>query len=434
MSANGTAPPRLPLAGVRVADFSRVVAGPYGTHLLARMGADVIKVEGLAPLDHTREVGPYSDERRSINRSGYFSAVNAGKRSVSLDLHDPVHAAFAQEIALASEIVVESFRTGGADRFGIGWSVLSARKPSIVLSSCSGFGQAGEMRVHSAYMNTVAAFVGLTALTGEDGPQQMPLGATFSDLVSGTALACGSLLAYRRAQVTGRGRHVDLSMAEATMAMMGQHFMAYFADRSLPQRRGNRFTGTAPSNAYPCLGADKWIAISVSSEAEWANLTRAMGNPAWITEQRLASAAGRLANVQALDAAIAAWTRDFDNLELTHRLQRAGVSAVPSSDPEDLCRNPHFQARGALKVQESVLEPGRMMPNLPWHFVGQPELNRTIPPAPTLGQHNRAVLEELTSATPDQIAAIEQAAAAVAAAPGRGGPPAVSAGTATQQR
>src|SRR5438477_11253095 len=100
MIANGTAPARLPLAGVRVADLSRVVAGPYGTYLLARMGADVIKVEGLAPLDHTREVGPYSDEVRSINRSGYFGAVNGGKRSVSLDLADPVHAAFAQALAL----------------------------------------------------------------------------------------------------------------------------------------------------------------------------------------------------------------------------------------------------------------------------------------------------------------------------------------------
>jgi crotonobetainyl-CoA:carnitine CoA-transferase CaiB-like acyl-CoA transferase len=218
-------------------------------------------------------------------------------------------------------------------------------------------------------------------------------------------------------------------MAEATMAMMGQHFMAYFADGSLPQRRGNRFTGTAPSNAYPCLGPDKWIAISVSSEAEWANLQRAMGNPGWATGRRFGSAAGRLANAHALDAAIATWTRDFDNLELAERLQRAGVPAVPSSDPEDLCRNPQFQARGALMVQESALEPGRMVPNLPWHFAGHPELDRTVPPAPMLGQDNRAVLEELTSATPDQIAAIERAAAAASAAPGRGGPPAVSART-----
>src|SRR5262245_19988150 len=145
MNSHAANPARLTLAGVRVADFSRVVAGPYSTYLLARMGADVIKVEGITILDLTREVGPYSDDTRSINRSGYFNAVNAWKRSVSLDLLDPLHARFALEIALSADIVVESFRAGGADRYGIGWSVLSARKPSIVLSSCSGFGRTGAM-------------------------------------------------------------------------------------------------------------------------------------------------------------------------------------------------------------------------------------------------------------------------------------------------
>jgi benzylsuccinate CoA-transferase BbsF subunit len=401
---------RLPLAGIRVADFSRVVAGPYGTYLLARMGAEVIKVEGVNPLDHTREVGPYSDTSRNRNRSGYFNSVNGAKRSVTLHLHDAAQAVLAREIALASDIVIESFMEGTMERFGLGYESLAQAKPGIVMVSCSGFGRTGPMKSHSAYMNTVAAYIGLTALNGNDDELPMPVGATFSDLVAGTTAAFAALLALRRARSSGRGRHIDLSMAEASMALMGQPFMAYFANGTVPLRQGNGFTTMAPCNAYPCKGGDKWIAIAISSDAEWERLVGAMGSPVWAISDRYSTVDQRLENRTELDARIAAWTPEYDNLDLAQRLQAAGVPALPSSDPEDLTLNPHLLARGVLAIQDYVLEPNRLLPNLPWHFANHGQLDDNVPPPPTLGEDNREILATLTTAPDSLIQEIEERA------------------------
>ena len=397
----------LPLAGIRVADFSRVVAGPYSTYLLARMGAEVIKVEGVNPLDHTREVGPYSDEDRSRNRSGYFNSVNGGKKSVTLHLQDREQAALAKEVALSSDVVVESFMFGVMERFGLGFETLAAVKPELVMVSCSGFGRTGPMRSYSAYMNTIAAFVGLTSLNSEDGKLPMPVGATFSDLVAGTSIAFASLLALRLARATGQGSHVDLAMAEATMALMGEPFSAHFSgsDAKVPASVG-AFRGV-----FRTSGDDKWVAMSLTTLGQWDGLINAMQNPAWARSERFSTPAARAKHRPELDALITAWTRQFDNIELTETLQAAGLPALPSSDPEDVVRNPHFRARGAIAEQDYALEPGRAMPNLPWHFLALPELDRSVPAPPTLGQHNREILSSLASANPALIEAIELQAA-----------------------
>jgi crotonobetainyl-CoA:carnitine CoA-transferase CaiB-like acyl-CoA transferase len=414
-----TLPQPGPLSGIRVADFSRVVAGPYSTYLLARMGAEVIKVEGVRPLDHTREVGPYRDPDRSRNRSGYFNAVNAGKKSITLHLQDPAQAALARQIAVASDIVVESFMAGTMERFGLGYEVLAEAKPTLVVVSCSGFGRTGPMRDYSAYMNTVAAYIGLTALNSTDGEWPTPVGATFSDLVAGTNIAMAGLLALRRARSTGAGAHIDLSMAEASMSLMGEPFMEHFAlSRSDTPPPPERF---APRGAYRTRGDDKWIAVSVTRDEHWAALVRALGSPAWAAAPDLATNNGRLSHAREIDAHLSEWTRDFDNIELTERLQAAGVPALPASDPEDVVRNPHFRARGAMAAQDSEFDPGLIVPNLPWHFARMPENDPAVPPAPKLGEHNAAVLSRLTDATPDLIAELDRLAAEAAIFPTAGG-------------
>lgn len=400
----------LPLAGLRIADFSRVVAGPYSTYLLARMGAEVVKVEGISPMDHTREVGPYTDATQDRNRSGYFSSVNAAKKSVSLQLSDPAQAAIAREIAERSDVVVESFLSGGMERFGLGYASLSAANPKLVMVSCSGFGRTGPMASHSAYMNTIAAFVGLTSLNSKGG-FPTPVGATFSDLVAGTSIAYAALLAVRRARTTGAGAHIDLSMAETTMSLMGEPFMAHFAGEAAAP------IAHVPQNVYRTRGDDKWIALSVRTDEQWANLVRAMGSPAWAGSD-LITRAGRLANAATIDMRLREWTRAFDNVELAESLQAAGVPAVPSSDPEDVVRNSHFRARGAMAPQDYALEPGRIVPNLPWHFAAHPELDHSVPPPPRLGQHNEQILSGLRGATKALIDEISALAAKAARGPG----------------
>jgi crotonobetainyl-CoA:carnitine CoA-transferase CaiB-like acyl-CoA transferase len=375
------------------------------------MGAEVIKIEGVSPMDHTREVGPYTDAAQDRNRSGYFSAVNAAKSSVSLQLSDPAQAALAREIAVSCDVVVESFLAGGMARFGLAYEALSASNPKLVMVSCSGFGRTGPMASHSAYMNTIAAFVGLTALNSSGG-FPTPVGATFSDLVAGTSIAYAALLAVRRAKATGRGVHIDLSMAETSMALMGEPFMAHFAGQTVPS------PSHVPRNVYRTKGDDKWIALSVRTDEQWEELVAAMGAPSWAGVE-LRTAHGRMTWRETIDVRISQWTRGFDNLELAERLQKVGVPAVPSSDPEDVVRNPHFRARGAMAPQDYDLEPGRIIPNLPWHFLAHPETNASVPPPPRLGEHNESVLGPLQGATAELLSALNLAAELAARGPGQ---------------
>lgn len=193
------------------------------------------------------------------------------------------------------------------------------------------------------------------------------------------------------------------------MALMGKPFMDYLLTGAMPARQGNGFTDKAPCNVYPSKGGDKWIAISVSSHEQWVRLREVMGNPAWADAPGFAAWAGRYACRAEIDSHIHAWTSQFDHLELTLLLQANGVPAFPSSDPEDLTLNPHLKARGVLAVQEFPLEPGRSMPNLPWHFASHPALDESIPPPPWLGQHNRDVLTAMTVASSSLIDDIENA-------------------------
>lgn len=400
----------LPLAGIRIADLSRVVAGPYGSYLLGRMGATVIRIEDTNPVDSTRDFGPFADDSKSLDRGGYFASLNGGKQSVALHLADTRQAELAREIILDCDAVIENFPAGAMDRFGLGYESLSAAKPALVMASVSGFGRTGEMRSYRAYMNTVAAFVGLTSTNGYQSGPPKPVGATFSDYATGTSLALAIVLSLRRARSTGRGSYIDLSMAEATMSLMAEPFVAFEKTGNTAERRGNAFTGTAPTGVYPSRGGDKWLAISISTDAQWQNLVTEMSRPAWAQAPGLSTNPGRLTAARQLDARIAEWTRNYDNLELSVRLQGAGVPAFPSSDPEDLARNPHFAKRGAIAVQDFPAEPGRAMPNLPWHFGRYPSLDKGIPPPPAIGQHNAEVLASLTSATTAEIAAANEAA------------------------
>ena len=297
------------------------------------------------------------------------------------------------------------------ERFGLAYETLSARNPKLVMVSCSGFGRTGPMASHSAYMNTIAAFVGLTALNSKDG-FPTPVGATFSDLVAGTSIAYAALLAIRRAKATGKGAHIDLSMAETSMALMGEPFMAHFAGETLPP------PSHAPRNVYRTRGDDKWIALSVRTDGQWEKLVALMGAPSWAVAE-LRTAQGRMTWRETIDAHISQWARGFDNIELAERLQEAGVPAVPSSDPEDVVRNPHFRARGAMAPQDYELEPGRIIPNLPWHFVAHPELDTSVPPPPRLGEHNDDILRSLAGATTELIAALNRTADVAARGPGQ---------------
>jgi benzylsuccinate CoA-transferase BbsF subunit len=396
----------LPLAGVRIADLTWMIAGPYGTYLLARMGAEVIKIEGVDPIDHTRITPPFADGIAGPNRSGFINSLNAAKESVTLQLRDPEHLSLAKEVIAASDVFVESFSYGTVDKLGLGWDVVRKVRPDIVMVSCSGFGQTGRDRGLRAYMGTIHAYTGLNSVNGYAGGPPKTAGGLWADYTSGAALVFGVLGALYHRRRTGCGQCVDISMAEVVLSMMGPAFADYFANGNLGAPQGNASDTAAPQNAYRCLGDDAWVAISVETDAQWSAFVRTIADPA-LDRPEYAAMASRRQHAAAIDASISAWTRGRTPLEATEALQAAGVPAGPSSAPKDLLDQPQLQAREFFIEPEHPEIGRRKIPNLPWRMSGYD--TSSSPPAPLLGQHNEDVVGGLLGKPQSTVDAVNAA-------------------------
>ncbi len=379
----------LPQDGVRIADFTWIIAGPYGAYLLARMGAEVIKIESLSPPDHIRGNPPHADRVAGVNRSGFFNSINAHKKSITLRLRDAEHAAIAKQLIGKCDAVIESFSPGTMDEFGLGYESLKQVRPDIVMVSCSGFGQRGRDSKLRAYMGTVHAYTGLNAINGLAGGPPRPLGGTWADYVTGTALAFAVVAALRQRKRTGFGQWIDLTMAEVVLSLMGQAFLDYFMNGRVAGTVGNESTFAAPNGAYPCEGDDAWIAVSIENDRQWEGLCRA------IADRQLSSAqyrdvVSRRREASDIDERIAAWTRRRTPEQAMTELQAAGVPCAPSYGTEGLLRHEQLRARGFF-VEPKHTEVGRRaIPNMPWRLSNCPE-----PPcsgAPLIGEHNEEVL------------------------------------------
>jgi benzylsuccinate CoA-transferase BbsF subunit len=395
---------RLPLEGVRIADFTWIIAGPYGTYLLARMGAEVIKIEGLRVLDHTRENPPHAEGVRGLNRSGFFNSINAHKKSVTFQLDDPAHAALAKEIATKSDVVIEAFSRGTMERFGLGYDDLRAAKPDLIMLSCTGFGQTGRDAGLRAFMGTVHAYTGLNSVNGYAGGPPKATGGTWADYIAGVTMVFSVVAALRHRRRTGCGQHVDLAMADALLSTMGEPFIDYFLNGRVATPRGNASAYAAPQNVYRCRGDDAWVAISIESDAQWAALRDVVGDSE-LDREAYATHAGRSEHADAIDARVAQWARERTPLEATEALQRAGVPAGPSSSAGDLLAQPQLRARGFFVEPDHPEVGRRAIPDMPWRLASHEDV--PCEPAPLLGQHNRDVLAGLAGAPQDVIDEIE---------------------------
>ena len=393
----------LPLEGIRIADLTWMIAGPYGTYLLARMGAEVIKIEGLSPLDHTRENPPHADHVPGPNRSGFFNSLNAAKKSVTLQLRDSKHVQITKEIVAASDVVIEAFSYGTIGKFGLGYEELRRVKPEIIMISCSGFGQDGRDKGLRAYMGTIHAYTGLNSLNGYVGGPPKATGGTWADYVSGAALVFAVLGALHHRRRTGRGQFIDLCMSEVVLSMMGGAFMDYYMNGRVGGTQGNTSTLAAPNNVYRCQGEDSWVAISVETDGQWDALCRVVGDSELNTPE-YRNAAGRAQHAAAIDGRLTAWTKERTALQVTEALQSAGVPSGPSSSAGDLLAQPQLRARGFF-IEPDHAEVGRRpIPNLPWRISSCPEA--PCAPAPLLGEHNQHVLGALLGRTQEEIDAL----------------------------
>jgi crotonobetainyl-CoA:carnitine CoA-transferase CaiB-like acyl-CoA transferase len=400
---------RAPLAGVRVADFTWVWAGPHCTLQLAHLGAEVIRVESATRPCVTRMLPPFADFKPGPNRSGYFNQYNQGKKSLSLDLKQPAALDAARRLCTASDVVVENFAAGVMERMGLGYEGLRAAKPDLVMISLSGYGAYGPDHDKVSYGPAQVPLSGLSALTGYRGHPPMHVGVSYGDPTAGLHGAVAVLAALLHRARTGAGQYIDLSQWETSIAVLGDAIIGQALGRPAPPRDGNRVPHMAPHGVFPASGDDRWIAIAVDGDAAWARLATLMGRPELATDSRFRVLAQRKANEDGLEELVGDWTRTRDPQELTASLQAAGISAFVAATNRDLTTDPHLEATGAFTRFPHPEVGTRQHLGAPWRLSASPPgVTRA---APCLGADSEQVLRDVCGYGADEIAALRAAGA-----------------------
>ncbi|HLZ69227.1 MAG TPA: CoA transferase [Dehalococcoidia bacterium] len=409
----------LPLHGVRVVDFSWIVAGPQATRILADFGADVIRVEYAGRIDSIR-IGLISPDTPpgSMDASGFFNNLNRNKRSITLNINDPRGLAAIKRLLTVSDIVIENYSAGVMERKGLSYAAMAAVNPAIIYLSVSGFGHKGRDREHITWGPTAQAVSGLTYMSGLPAEPSAGWGYSYLDHTAGYFAALAALFALWQREQTGQGQYVDCSQIEAGMVLAGPAML----DRTVngrPYRRagnppGNRATypTVAPHNTYRCRGDDRWIAIAVETEAQWAALVEAMGSPAWAAAPEFAGNAARLAHQDELDARLGAWTAGFDPFDLMLLLQAGGVPAGAVQNIADRVeRDPQLRERGFYPEAEHGLLGRHRFEGVPFQMSRSQW--RVREGAPLLGAHNGDVLCDLLGLADEELLELTLEAAAV---------------------
>ncbi|WP_224788554.1 CaiB/BaiF CoA transferase family protein [Pandoraea terrae] len=391
----------LPLAGVRVLDFTRVLAGPFCTALLADLGADVIKIEPPQGDDY-RAVAPMRDGHGAL-----FSVVNRNKQSAVLDLKQAEGVALARELASHADIVIENFRPGVADKLGIGYAALSAVNERLIYVSVSGFGQSGPAAHRPAYDIVIQAMSGLMAATGSpDGPPTL-IGEAVSDVVAGLFASWGALVALFARERHGRGTHVDVSMLDSTLAFAATSVSRHLFTGAVPARVGNRHPLSAPFGVF--RARDGHFVLAVLNNKLFAALAAAIDRPDLCHDPRNACDETRAANEAALREAIEAWSMARDVADVERALEAAAVPVAPIWNIAQALACEQSQARGVLTEVAHPALPGLRLPSQPLKFSAFE--GNVVKPAPALGEHTDAVLQRVLGLSMARVAELRAAGA-----------------------
>jgi crotonobetainyl-CoA:carnitine CoA-transferase CaiB-like acyl-CoA transferase len=385
---------RKPLAGVRIADFTWVWAGPFCSLQLAHLGAEVIRVESASRTCVTRLLPPWPDGRPGVNRSGYFNQYNQGKRSLARDL------------IRTSDVVMENFAAGVFERMGFGYEACRALRPDVVMIALSGYGATGPESEYVSYGPAQVPLSGFSSVTGYRGWRPMHIGVSYGDPTAGLQGATAVLAALIHRRRTGEGQFIDLSQWESTMALLPEAILAQTMGGRAPERDGNHDALWAPHAIYRCAGDDLWVSIVVTSDAEWRALAGVV-EPALAADARFATATARKENEDALDAWLAAWTGSRSPEEVRGLLQAAGVAAFPVMTARDLHDDPHLGSRRYF-VELPHPEVGvRRHMGIPYRLHGTPLAVWRA--APCLGEDTDYVLRDVLGYDEERIAQLRAA-------------------------
>jgi formyl-CoA transferase len=376
---------RGPLRGLRVLDISTMIAAPFAAALLADCGATVIKVELPGDGDTLRHVAPMY-----ANRSLYWSVLGRNKYSITLDLRVPRGRDLFLRLVKVSDAVLENFRPGTLERWGLGYDTLADANPSVVLARVSGYGQDGPYRDKAGFGTPAAAMGGLTYITGY--PDRPPIGVpiALADYLAGLFGALGTTMALleRERSSDHRGQWLDVSLYESVFRLLEAVVPAYGKNGQVRERRGNRTGQSSPIGSYRTAD-DRYMVLSVSTDRVWLRMTEAMGHPEWAADPRFLTNPDRTAHADEVDAVVGCWFAEHTAEEAQRVLDAAGVPVSPIYSIADIFGDPQYRARrDIIEVQDPEVGAVPMPAILP-RFARTPGEVRF--PGPRLGEHNAAV-------------------------------------------
>ena len=377
---------------MRVLDFTRVLAGPYATRLLAESGTDVIKIQTLRTANGAED-----------NRHGYFHAWNRHKRGVTLNLDHPEGRQLALRLVAKCDAVVENFTPRVLENWNLTYPELQKVKPDIILTSLSGFGNQGPWRDYAAFGATIEAFAGLTGLTAFDADAPLGAGLALADHLSGLVAAWATLAALAHRDASGEGQYIDISEYEVMCGALGPALAAVLNGGQTPVPTGNQpgYEPEALNACCRCRGDDSWCVISLNDETDWRTLREVLGAPDWMADARFASAASRRTHAALVESQLERWTQGLTALEVMKRLQTAGLAAGVLNNAPDLLADPQLTANGFFQ-QVNHPEFGEIgLERSPIRLSRSPAPGYR--PPPTLGEDNTAVYGELLGLTTKQI-------------------------------
>lgn len=374
-----------PLTGCRVVELGSTVAGPFCARLLADFGADVIKVEQLNG-DAVRSMG-----KRKSGRSLYGASILRNKRILAADMRQAEGRDLARRLCQRADIVVENFRPGTLERWGLGYDALSQVNPGVILVRISGFGQDGPNSQRPGYGVVCEAFSGLREITGDPDRPPARVAVSVTDYITGLYAAYAAVMALHERHRTGKGQVVDAALYESAFSFMEPHIPAYQQLGLVATRAGSRLPDHAPNNLYP-TGDGRHIHITAGAQGVFTRLCNVMGRPELVDDARFATATDRAINEDAIDAEITLWTQGRALDEIEAQLIAAAVPASRVFNMPDIFADPHYRARGMIvSPEDPVLGPVAMADVVP-RLSRTPGVVRWA--GHDIGQDSRAILRD----------------------------------------
>lgn len=388
----------LPLTGIRILDFSRVLAGPFATMLLADLGAEVLKIESLQG-DDTRQWGPPWYGAGDDRQSAYFLSVNRNKRSLALNLKTAEGQAIARRLAAESQLLIENFRPGGMDGFGLGYDALSAVHPSLVYASLTGYGQSGPYAEQPGYDFVIQGQSGMMSITGPADGEPHKLGVAISDVIAGLFAAVSMLGALRHAEASGQGQRLDIALFDTSIAALVNVVSNALVSRQPTARYGNAHPSIVPYQ--PFTASDRSFTVAVGNDRQFAALCRIAGHPEWAADPRFASNPARVEHRDALIALLDPVFRQRAADAWVSELLAAGVPSGPINDVAAVLDDPQVAARGLIHEVDLLGDTLRLIGPAVGFSATPPAV---YAPPPLLGEHSDAILRERLGLSDGEIA------------------------------